>query len=242
MLIKQGLRLVHSGSVTQAANKLATINAGAMWDPGVDMSAYAGNDAGSTPHMLILYDHLGNRMQGFIGASGAGLALGAEGLDDPTLSNSGAWSPNAHVTHNEVAGIATWSGGGIGHFQTAGTHVSAVGKLCKIVVEIDSITAGTFKINEGYGSFSGSTPDWTTPGTKTVYLVAISEGYFLLSSDATCDAVVSNISVKQVTDISTNGIHLHSTRGGTNRNVASIDSGFAVNCAAGYTFNIYKCP
>lgn len=242
MFIPQGLRLVHSGSVTQANMKLASIASGAMIDIGVDWSAYAGNDAGSTPHLLILYDSAGNRLQGFIGASGGGETLGSE-----LLTNT--WVNNGYETFTEnttditsainTAGIAESS-----HQFTAGLTNKSLYKIAYNLILNSGIAPtvlitqnqfGALQLDLGYFVAGANTLYRTTPTDICNYLLPYQYGASVTNYSCT-------FSFKQVTDVSTNGVHLHSTKGGTNRNVASIDSAFDLNCSAGCTFKIYSCP
>jgi hypothetical protein len=251
MQINQGLRLVHSGSVTQANMKSASINAGAMIDIGVDWSAYAGDDAGSTPHMLILYDSAGKRLQGFIGASGGGEALGAELIINSDFANWTGDDPDNWIVENEDANnYVTESPAGVANIisnNTAvlslyqGSLVVTANKLYKVTIVVTINTLGW----RGYFPIiAKSFTNFTNDGTLTFY--GTNEGSttinFYRHNEGACNFELDSVSLKQITDISTNGVHLHSTKGATNRNVASIDSAFDLNDPSGFTFKIYACP
>lgn len=236
MLIKQGLRLVHSGSVTQANMKLATINAGAMIDIGVDWAAYTGDDAGSTPHMLILYDHLGNRMQGFIGASGAGLAYGVELITNGGFDADTNW---AKIYFAIAGGKATSDG--IKYASLSQAHSINSGTL--LYHSINVITAAIACItwlDVENGNSKILIPNAT--GVYTGYATMATPVRIRYQVNSANVWEIDDSSLKRVTDISIQGVHLHSTRGGTNRNVASLDNSFDLNDSSGYTFKIYKCP
>lgn len=244
MLIKQGLRLVTSGSVAQANMKLATVNAGAMIDIGVDWSAYAGDDVGSTPYMLILYDSAGKRMQGFIGASGGGEAYGAElitGDNSNFTGGLGDWPTNNtwHSQTNPAANMALVSNA-IGQFSYI-NPVSLENKLYKLTYDASG-KVGSPKFTFWDGS-SHVTIDRVENGAQVAYTTkeGSTTNFYIFALGDSNEVTLDNILLKQVTDISTNGVHLHSTRGGTNRNVASIDSGFDLNDSSGFTFKLYKC-
>lgn len=253
MFIPQGLRLVHSGSVTQANIKLATVNAGAMIDIGIDWSAYAGNDAGSTPYMLILYDSAGKRMQGFIGASGGGEAYGAELITNGNMETGdppSSWAPGPSLT---------WERDINPHAGTYCGKLSAMAASNKFVDQDRTLIAGALYKLFGWGKVTvgdGIALQVTgSPLSKSVWIAATSwilfANQFFTADQITIKIRLYNasngdicwaddITLKQITDISTNGVHLHSTRGGTDRNVASIDSAFDLNNS--YTFKIYACP
>ena len=257
------LGLVHSGSVTQADMKLASVDAGAMIDIGVDWSAYAGNDVGNTPHMLVLYDSAGNRLQGFIGASGGGEAYGVELTTDGSMEIDPVANWEGTATKSAEADERTGGSGSQcleGTLSDNGTQdlnqnqIISIGSLYKTIWWNKNITTSTSLRFQLWHSVDGSvftTKYFESSGLKediiwtthNVFVVGIGINLIIrfriegLTGEA---ARVDDVSFKQVTDISTNGVHLHSTRGGTNRNVASIDSGFDLNDGSGYTFEIYR--
>lgn len=196
MFIPQGLRLVTNGTVTQTNMKLATVDAGTMIDIGVDWSAYAGDDAGVTDYMLILYDSAGKRMQGFCGASGGGEAKDALPNDITVITKD---DPGV------VSSIA---------------HALSVGCL----VYFSGLNEMT-ELNTKYVTVSAI-------GSVDLFSILDTSGYNEESTGGACG--------EKVTDISTNGLHFHSTKSGTDQKVASIDSGFDLNDSSGYTYKIYR--
>ncbi len=126
---------------------------------------------------------------------------GVEELTDPTLSDAAEWNDaDGNVTHNDVAGTVTWDGLGAGTFPTtAGAGQFIVGHWYAVQVVVDSMTAGTLRLNNTSYAFQGTNDTLSAAGTHTVYVECTNDLDLAIFGDATCDAVVSNISVKEIT-------------------------------------------
>lgn len=210
---------------------------GQAWfhDAGGLIAVYA-----DTGNLLTVDDGSGNKAVGYIGEVGTGEALSAERLDDPTLSNAAEWdSSDANVTHDDVAGTVTWDSLGAGNFLTIDSPFT-IGKLYKIVVVVDSQTTGNLYVSVGLGSFRGVNPIyWTAAGTYTIYRLCTNNNTFNLYGNATCDAVVSNISVKEVTEPNANAVHIYKEHGLLNEGWNTIDTGIDYNAGAAWDFDVY---
>jgi len=126
--------------------------------------------------------------------------LGTEIMDDPTLVDAAEWDDSdGNITHDDGAGTITWNGAGEGSVLSTDSPFT-VGKLYKITTVIDSITAGELQMTDGDGAFRGSNIARTIDGTWEQYLVCTHDDQLSIYGNATCDAVISNISAKEVTN------------------------------------------
>lgn len=233
------LNLVASDSVTQANSNLAVIDAGAMIDIGINLSTYAGNDTGLTKYKLIYYDSANKKVQGFIGASGGGEALGIElatawanSTGNPFETFDGAAPPDITSAINTV-GTARCDCGDVGN----------AGALFKASINATINGGGgiNWAVGRIPGNFSPSDMIEVSVGAQNIYLCTTLDPLrtvfgFYVSLNANFSTVMS---LKRVTDVSTNGVHLHSTKNGVDRNVV-VDTDFNLNDASGYTYELYK--
>lgn len=211
---------------------------GQAWfhDAGGLIAAYAG-----TGNLLIATDPT-LKAYGFIGEVGTGETLGAEALDDPTLNDAAEWNDDdGNVTHNDVAGTVTWDGLGAGDFLTIdGAGQFTVKKLYKIVIVVDSMTAGAFYISSGAWAFQGTAiAYYDSAGTKTEYRVCSNDLGFKISTNAACNAVISNISIKEVTEPNANAVHIYKEAARTTEGWNAIDTGIDYNAGAAWDFDVY---
>ena len=214
---------------------------GQAWfhDAGGLIAVYA-----DTGDLLILDDGAGgDKAYGFMGEVGTGEALAAEALDDPGLTDAGEWDDtDANVTQNAGAGTVTWDGLGSGtFFTTDGAGQFTVKKLYKIVIVIDSIASGVCYVHTSasYAFKNWAAVQWATPGTKTIYFVCTADNNLGVYGSATCDAVVSNISVKEVTEPNANAVHIYKEHGLLNEGWNAIDTEIDYNVDATWDFDVY---
>jgi len=192
----------------------------------LDFSDYA-STAGT--YEVVVEDSAGKRAKGYLKAVGGGETWGVEALDDPGFSDAGEWDDtDDNITQNAGAGTVTWDGLGAGTLKSIDSPFT-VGKLYKIVLVIDSITAGSIYLASG-GAFAGSDyPVYTTAGTKTFYAVCTADSTANIRGSATCDAVISNISFKEAADCAATGVHVTTTPGGATEGWATVETGFDYN-------------
>lgn len=202
---------------------------------GVDLSAYVGTDAGSTPYKIRLFDSGGRIAEGYIGAGGAGESLGSERFRDATFDDTTKWTKGAGWAVS--GGVATKTAGADSLLIDAGAGVSTVGQLIKRGIEISSVSAGVvyYPYDQTGSMLSYPTQSagqyykyWTstnTAGVDSIYATALS------------DAVLLSASVKQVLDppaATSGGLHITSANNGTTRNWKTVGSGFLYNSIASY--------
>jgi hypothetical protein len=196
---------------------------------GITLSNYA-----SASYSLSLHDSVGKTAEGWIEYSDSAENLGSELNTDTGFDTSGSWNTGtgwvvsgSKANFNSVDGNSIW-----------GYMSVTEGKLYKIQFTIDSISANYL--------FAQSPANWyeyrTSSGTYTEYFVATSTaswpiGFYAYNSTI----VIDNLSVKEVLDVGTTGVHIVSTDGGSTRNWTSIESGFDYNDDS-YTFEVKGAP
>jgi hypothetical protein len=260
-------RLIASGTVASADCKLSVADTTAMVElGGVDLSGYAGNDAGgpvtivnpksttgatmtANPYYLVLEDSTGKTAGAYVGAVGGGETLSGSELIDTwqnDISNVGYRFETLTLTGANIdSAINTTSLGLIQKYIGTGHG----GKLYKFV--------HNETLNSGSGASSSfwmmHVCDWLcswpntvvtlssgiSTGDKTNYkTLNSSSSYIALFNDTVINFSVSGVSLQRVTDIAATGVHLFSTAGGTTQNMARVESGFNPNGVTKY--RIYK--
>jgi len=252
--------IVASGSVTQANAKKSLVDGASFIDIAVDLSAYAHADSGDHKHIFKLVDSAGKIAWGYIGASGGGETLGSNKATNGNME-TGDPPTGWDATNATPDGVADERDGGTGAQSIDVVSSAAYGRVSRVLY---TITVGKlYKVSLWHKNLSGghgcyrlglpypatmlsvenlSDAAWTQ---KTGYLVATSAalGEVFLYSSFTDYTVGDNsrfddVSTKEVTDCSTNGLHILSTRGGSVQNWAGIETGFNYNDASGYTYEI----
>jgi hypothetical protein len=206
---------------------------------GLDLSTYAGTDAGSTPYLIELQDASGDVAWGFGGAIGGGEDLDDEKLLDPTFDDTTKWAQGAGwVVNGGASGKAIATATVLNCVQTAGV-VCTVGALSKLAATCDSYTSGNVYLAlPTKGSVTNAS--YNSTGIKTLY-----ESY---SSGTSCGlrgygtgleltASFTDISLKKVLDCAVTGLHIMSARNGTDRGWKTIGSTFNANDAM--TIRVY---
>ena len=139
---------------------------------------------------------------------------GAEVLDDPGLTDAGEWDDtSATVTHDSGAGTVTWSGAGSGYFKSTDSPFT-VGELYQIKIVVDSMSAGIIKLHNSSGPFHGTNEEFSSAGTYTLRVTCTNDDRIWLYGDATCDAVVSEISATLTTRLTESGATAFALPGG----------------------------
>lgn len=246
-------QLLYEGVITSGDLHIATRDGEAMFfHDSIDFSAYAGTDGGSTPYRFVFTDSAGKVATAYGGAAGGGEALGSELIANGTFdSDVTGWT--AWIYEPTIESVAGGVSNNCLHLVNNGTnwvHGAAKtslsifnGRIYKISCFIKKntsavqirITNVTSNIDDVWVS-SGTLTDtsWTeyncyaTPSISTggyVILVAINPGGG--------DAYFDELSVKPITDVPATGLHLMSTKNGTTRNMASVETGFDPNAIVG---------
>jgi len=205
---------------------------------GVDWSAYAGTDTGSTLYVIIFQDATGGDTAiGYCGANGTAEAYsGGEIFTDPGFAGTcgvewtcgTGWSiaGGVAVALNVAYGNAVWRN--CAHTQYG---------LYKGVVNCLSLTGGTWYL---YIDASIVNPYFTSIGVKTAYYVASvggSRGAGVIGR-STLTGEFDDISLQQVTDCAVTGLHIMSAKNGTTQSWYYISPTFGYNDAM--TYRIYR--
>lgn len=201
-------------SVTETSGHLylAFINGGSMfWSADNDYSAYAGTDAGSTPYMFVFNGT--NTIIAYGGAAGGGVALGADGLAAWDLTSD--WSVvNCNGTINDSNTFTNTAASGCVTLTDSG--IITPGKLYKATLN-GSPSAGTL-------SFRGNSSDpiWCSGNTCNGYAAAVWNKIIIYNAEGGIGATtdITSMTLEPVTDVAATGLHLHSTKNGTDLKIA----------------------
>lgn len=211
------------------------------------LSTYAGTDGSSTPYMLVLKDSASHTAWGYMGTADVAEALSTEKITNGNFeSGSTGWTLTGGAGYSEVINDGSNNvlhlkrdGGTIG---MADQNVSlTAGKLYKITLTITAHQSGTTAINLRDQSSITLLNFGPAVGTYTSYLTApyAITSIRLVHSAATGENNIDNFSIKEVTDVGTDGVHILSTKNGATRNWAGIDASFNYNDSS-YTFEVRK--
>jgi hypothetical protein len=226
---------------------------------GVDLSPYAGTE-GSASFRLDLHDSLGNTATGWVGAQDVAEALVSSlvvngSFDDWTGGDADDWNESNCDTSEDT--VSPYGGSGSSCTITASASNGNIsqnvtveaGKLYKLsfVYKNEAGDTARFSVRDvthsvniiGTTNLDDST-SWssaveryvTAPiGTTTIRL------YFYAAGNG--DVVYFDaVSLREVTHVGTDGVHVVAARTSATRNWGSIDSGFRVNDNSGYTFEV----
>ena len=248
---------VASGTVTLANAKKSLVAGTAFIDTAVDLSAYASADSATLhPYWFKLIDSSGLVAWGYIGASGGGEAVGAEKLSNTTFDvNTTSWSPVNTGTIASVAGGQSNNCLQVDEDNTAANPgayqdaITVIGTVYKYSVYVKQGTEATYEIK-------ASNTDWSFPTTygtfeatgswvlRTLYHTAVATTTRALLQQRAAKGsgttmLFDEALFKPLTDCSTNGLHILSTKDGSTQNWADVESGFDYNDSSNYTYEIY---
>jgi len=219
---------------------------------GFDMTDYAGDDVGSTPYRIELYDSNNNYAKGFIGAAGTEYTLGEELITGWTEVKEGTWEFATLTTDGkdiDVMEINYPTSGGTAGMCKSNALSLVAGKVYRVYfdatrtsgdarpdVHIGTSTAfsgsGTYRIAYvGYGSnyleFTATAADVTA-------------GYLWFSLPGNARWTGLAVSMKEKTEpvVTLGGVHIVSADGGSTRNWESIHPSFNVHLI--YSYKIYN--
>jgi hypothetical protein len=248
----QGNRLVYSATVTTGQTHIATVDAGAMlFHDSIDLSAYAGDDAGSTPYLMGLYNSDGKAAFGYIGAVGAGES-GVEKVTDGGLE---AWTSDTNLTNwtETLVGTGTVNKESTiihGGTYSANINVGATGSGTLISQPVSTTSGLLYKITS-YAKADSGTPSFAYDFVFTQSGITLTTDYAEYSRYQTENTTTirtfswraysatgkilytDDISVKALRDVPATGLHLHSTKNGTDRKMTSVTANFNPNAIVG---------
>ena len=218
--------------------------------------------------MLVVKDTGGSAAWGYIGAASVGETLGSELLSNTGFETAGAggsdvfagWteftvgggslSDETSLVHSGSHALKIGTTGNWGNRETQVVAVTA-GKLYKYSfwTRGDGTRAGGYQVFNNTGATDIITA--TTGITGTTYQLVT--GYFIAPSGcgsvtfylhgplsgATTGVYFDDASLKEVIDTQIDGVHILSTRNGSTRNWAGIDTGFNYN-DTNYTYEVRK--
>ena len=251
-MMMAGLSLEYEGVITSGDLHIATRDGEAMFfHDSIDFSAYAGTDGGSTPYRLVFTDSAGKVATAYGGAAGGGEAL-TELLTNGNMETGSPpddWTPNAVTTATQAADERTDGAGSyslnIADDGSARPMASQSGVplllgrlyLCSAWIKRISATAanGTIsltnvislsRISSASTSWAFRSYYWNSTHTTTTSLEVHGTG-------ANQEFRFDDVSFSYLTDIPATGLHLMSTKNGTTRNMASVETGFNPNTIVG---------
>lgn len=237
-----------SGAVTLANAKKSLVDGAAFIDIGVDLSAHAGADSGVHKRIFKLIDSAGKVAWGYIGASGGGETLVDKINDDCALDNTGDWLTE-DCTLNFVA-----AGADVAHYTM--DYVATSQHIRRYIPDVAS--GILYKLNSSIkdGTLSGYevflalySPQMVLDNANTGVIWNNLSGYGTTAIQnrmtITTALIVGNIKLKdlllqQVTDCSTDGLHILSTKDGSTQNWTYVDAAFNYNDTGNYTYEIVK--
>jgi len=195
----------------------------------LNLSAYAGTDAGYTSHYIEALDSAGKKATGYIGAVGAGETLGNEIVVNGGFDSDTIWTKEAGWTIAGGVGVATNVTSAIFQNQL-GSFI--VGGLYKGVSDWTR-TGGESAF--GLGLIGWFNQGITVNGNYIGYLAFKSVGDGDISGYGWgFTGTIDNYFVKRVTDSPSTAVHIVSSLNGTTRDWASIESGFDPNNIASW--------
>ena len=225
-----------------------------------NLSTYKGSDIGSfTPYMLVVKDTGGSQAWGYIGSASTGETLGSELVTNGTMEADANWSSINTVETNERVGTTFYDGSYSRHVVDnvpsyggiASTAFSmTTGKLYKTTF-FAKVVSGTAKVvvTDGAGGSSWMNYQLLTNSAWTQYTLygvagvgGTSAAIRFYNNSTTTTGVefyVDNVSVKEVTDTQIDGVHILSTRNGSTKSWAGVDTGFNYNDTS-YTYEVRK--
>lgn len=226
---------------TAANARVSYVNGTAFVEAsGLDLSAYAGTDLGSTPYLIRLEDASGDVAWGYAGAIGGGEAFSeGELVTNGTMELDANWSntvnaPATNERSDEQAHAGTYSrkvihaaAGESGITQTlAALTVGALYKADGWFYK----SAGSYAYFMFNASVISTTQTAAAWGQKTGYKVYASGNTAVQGIvDATGTGYFDDFSVQKVTDCAATGLHIMSAKNGIVRGWASIGATFGYN-------------
>jgi hypothetical protein len=201
---------------------------------------------------LIVTDPNGVTVEGYIADADVDEALGSELVTDGIFSD---WTGGDLTSWTEATSVdASSHAGRIGGISAEITHVRPAPAG---ILQPFSVTAGKLYKFEGYGQADGAGDQyrfllydltqtlniWVQPNqTNTAW--ALSSAYFTAESGTSTVRIyfeaigsgdvcrVDDVTVKEVTDVGSDGVHIVNAKGGATQNWETINSGFDYNASS----------
>lgn len=223
MMARMAVQPIYEGVITSGDLHIATRDGEAMFfHDSIDFSAYAGTDGGSTPYRFVFTDSAGLTATAYGGAAGGGEALGADIFSGWDFTSG--WAANK-CTIND---------------SNTFTLIASTG----YVYDSDAVVANRlYKATAFEATVSAGSAALRGPASKPIYCSAGRTGYgtpvntqvniYNLSGDVGAITDVTALEMKPLTDVPATGLHLMSTKNGTTRNMASVETGFDPNAIVG---------
>jgi hypothetical protein len=223
--------------------RLSTINGSAFVDFSASgtLTPYVGDE-------LIITDHSGHQLLGYIRATGTGETYGSQLLSNSSFNTTSSlaayYSANFLVqsggyTGNELQVTPTASGGTVGQSFTA-----SIGMLLRNSVYLTKGTETSYVgFNIDDSGFSTLESAYPLPSSWTQYILYATADSATLEQEyvggtSGLTSLFSVPSTVQVLTPSTTGVTIVSTAGGPTYNWTSIASGFSLNDSGGYMYTI----
>jgi hypothetical protein len=223
------LRVVASGTCTQANMKISAVNGTAF----IDFTA-AGILTSKIGHLVRIKDSSNRAIQGYIKAAGSGETLDATNLvTEWTNVNYDTFTSVA--SPDIAAAVYTTSGTQTG---TSNSMVTTAGKLYKLVATWTNV-AGEAPTLTGTNGFVTTT---LAAGVNNIYFTATGTSVVLTTTNTAAASWGCTFVLKQVTVPANTGVTIVSTKGGATYNFSQKNSVFNYNDASGYTYEILKTP
>lgn len=250
------------GTSAQANNKIATINGGAMVDLGsdVNLAQWKGTDSGTTNYILVLRDSSGYYAWGYMGLNGSGETLSGSELlvngdfelpgTPPTIptnwiaAGTGAVVTSVLDTRTGGAGSYAMNVSGPTNNYCNGRQlaVPAVEGNCLLLTGwAKAITGSCYGVM--YYSAAPITTSyitslsWTNFSLYTTMKGSLMTAAYVLATGH--EARFDDFSVQALTEVSTNGVHVHSYPGGSDRRFKYVHPSFNPN-ATTIAWEVYK--
>jgi hypothetical protein len=236
---------VLAGTVTQANMKLSTINGAAFVDfSGSDSGALTSAAAGS---MIVITDHSGNTVSGYIKSVGTGQTYGSQLLSNTAFSNTTGVSTSGATVSSVTGGqsgnalqVAVTSYG-FGYEPLAAT----TGQLLYFTTYCKLGTATAYNasfglMDSGFSTFQAmgvSTSTWTQYSVYGTATMSTMYAQFIVNGSG-LNSLFDTASVAQVLTPATTGVTITSTANGSTYNWASVGGSFNLHDSNGYTYTI----
>jgi hypothetical protein len=205
-------------------------------------------------YFLCLQDSAGKQGCGYVGGPGNGETLGSDSYTvdsnaiadarteanattgytnngSATFESTASGTPSAGSYHFHVVGDSIYDG----FYKTAKSYPFTAGRLYKTNYDI-KVVSGNAACQYPFGDYDSPITS-ATYVSNTKYKTATLATYDTIGCSCRgviCEFYSDNWYTKQVTDINTTGVHLHSTPSATDRKMARIDSGFLPNSVTTY--------
>jgi hypothetical protein len=254
-MMMAGLSLEYEGVITSGDLHIATKDGEAMFfHDSIDFSSYAGTDGGSTPYRFVFTDSAGKTAIAYGGAAGGGEALGSELVTNGDMELDSDWgnygTPTVNERSTEQVHNGTYSRKIICQYSTGinrdlGVAEAITGRLAKCVffvypVDYDKLL---FFLRDNWDQphlfsdriYGLSTGSWNE---VVIYKTPMVDSRMFIQFRGGEEGIdhtyfIDDVSLKFLTDIPATGLHLMSTKNGTTRNMASVETGFDPNAIVG---------